>query len=144
MRYVIDSTKKFDGAVITCMTDNVHCDYDGTTIEQMRVRRNNPHLTTIDNAEMERLYKQYISELHNGQVEEISEEDYYYSYECLPPARSMRDMFFVGEPYYGDVFPFCFTSGGRFFRCRKRINTSITQLREEIAEFMATLTTEEK
>lgn len=139
MRYVIDPTQKFDGAVITCMTDDVHCDFYGNTIEQIRERDHNPNLTTIGPEELNRLHKQFISELHNGPVEEITEEEYWDGYNCLPPARVLPDMFFIGEPYHSDVFPFCFTAEGRYFRCRKRLNTSITQLREEVAQYMASL-----
>lgn len=139
MKYVIDPTVLFDGSVITSMADGVHCTYTGLTIEQLREKYNNPCLQIVGEESIRQLYLQYEERLHNGPVEEIDEEAYIYSYECLPPARNMRDMFFVGEPYYGNIFPFCFKAEGRYFRCRKNINTPREQLEKEIAEFMTSL-----
>lgn len=125
------------------MSDDVHCDYYGRTIEQLRIEHNNPNLTTISVEEAKTLISKYQQELHNGAVEEITEEEYYYSYECLPPARNMRDMFFIGEPYYGDIYPFCFKADGRYFKCYKHLNTSIQQLQDEIKEFISSLKSKE-
>ena len=143
MQYVIDPTQLFDGSVITSMADGVHCSYTGRTIEQLRKDHDNRCLQVIGEEALRNLYLDYEDRLHNGSVEEIDEETYNYSYECLPPARNMTNMFFVGEPYYGNIFPFCFTAEGRYFRCRKRLNTPREQLVKEIAEFLSTLKKQE-
>ena len=141
MKYVIDPTTKFTGCVVTSMTDDVHCDYYGRTIEELRKEHNNPHLTAISIDEVKALVSNYQKELHNGEVVEITEEEYYWLYECLPPARNLRNMFFVGESYYGDIFPFCFKSDGRYFKCYKLLNTPIQKLQDEIKEFISSLKT---
>lgn len=143
MKYVIDPTQLFDGSVVTSMADGVHCTYTGMTIEQLRKEHNNPCLQIVGEESIRQLYLQYEERLHNGPVEEISEEDYDDSYNCLPPARNMTNMFFVGEPYYGNIFPFCFTAEGRYFRCRKNIKTPREQLVKEIADFMSNLKQQE-
>lgn len=142
MKYVIDPTELFDGAVVTSMSDDVHCDYSGQTIEELRATHKNRCLQTVSETAVRNLYLEYEDRLHNGPVEEIDEETYYESMNCLPPIRNMSNMFFVGEPYYGNIFPFCFTSNGRYFRCRKRINTPREQLEKEIAVFMDSLSVE--
>lgn len=144
MKYVIDPTELFDGSVVTSMADGVHCTYTGQTIEQLRETHNNPCLQIVGAESIRQLYLQYEERLHNGPVEEIDRDTYYDSYNCLPPARNMNNMFFVGEPYYGNIFPFCFTAEGRYFRCRKNIKTPREQLEKEIAEYMATLKQQEQ
>ncbi len=139
MKYVIDPTQLFDGSVIISMADGVHCSYTGRTIEQLRKDHDNRCLQVIGEEALRNLYLDYEDRLHNGPVEEIDEETYDYSYNCLPPARNMTNMFFVGEPYYGNIFPFCFMAEERYFRCRKRLNTPKEQLEKEIAEFMSNL-----
>lgn len=47
---------------------------------------------------------------------EITEERYYELLECLPPARMQSDWFFVGEPYYRNLYALCFESDGRYFQ----------------------------
>lgn len=135
MKYVIDPTELFDGSVITNMSDDVHCTYTGRTIEELRRDHDNPCLQIVSEEAVRNLYLDYEDRLHNGPTEEIDKETFDWSYNCLPPARNMGNMFFVGEPYYGKIFPFCFTVDGRYFRCRKRIDTPKKQLEKEIAEF---------
>ena len=47
-----------------------------------------------------------------GPFHEITEERYYELLECLPPARMQSDWFFVGEPYYRNLYALCFESDG--------------------------------
>lgn len=143
MKYVIDPSVLFDGSVITSMSDGIHSDYGGETIEQLREQHNNYALQVVNEETVKKLYLDYEDRLHNGPVEEIDEETYYDSLDCLPPARNMTNMFFVGEPYYGNIFPFCFKADGRYFRCRKKLDTPREQLEKEIADFMTKLKAEE-
>lgn len=143
MFYIIDPTEKFQGAVLTSMRDGVHSDYGGETIEELRLRHNNPNLRVATDAEVMKMASDYQHELHNAPFEEVDEDCYYDSLDCLPPKRYMTDMFFVGECYYGEVYPFLFKRDGRFFRGRKMLSTTKAQLETEISEFMANLKKEE-
>ena len=116
MKYVIDPSEPFTGAVITQMSDDLHCDYYGKTIEELRRK------------------------LNTAQFVEIDEERYWDLYECLPPARVLRNCFFVGECYQYDLYPFIFKVGGRFFEGKRVVNTPKEELYAEIQEFYANLT----
>lgn len=43
LKYVIDS-RYFDGTCLTSMSDGFRNDYGGETIEELRIRENNPYL----------------------------------------------------------------------------------------------------
>lgn len=135
MKYVIDPTKPFEGAVVTSMHDDVHSDYGGETIEELRVREKNPELTVVSPEKVTELVNEHRQKLNKEPFEEITEERYEDLFDCLPPARMLKDMFFVGECYQYDLYPFCFTIGGRYFMGKRILNTSIQTLREEIQEF---------
>lgn len=45
--------------------------------------------------------------------------------------------FFVGEPYYGDLYPFCFRSGGRFFMAERSIRLTGEELLRQIQDHTA-------
>ena len=107
LKYVIDS-RYFDGTCLTSMSDGFHNDYGGETVEELRIRENNPYLKAVTPSEMDkklRLYHQSLSE----PFKEITEEDYYDLLDVLPPLRMRQNSFFVGEPYYGNMYSFCFT-----------------------------------
>lgn len=144
MKYVLDPSVLFTGAVLTSMSDGVHDDYEGKTIEELREIHHNPCLQVMSEESVMSLAKDYEDRLHNGPVEEITEEDYWDSLDCLPPVRNSRDYFFVGEPYYGNIYPFCFKAEGRYFRCRKKVDTPSEQLRKEIDDYMASLAKSEE
>ena len=130
MKYVIDPSEPFTGAVITQMSDDLHCDYYGKTIEELR----------ISPEEVANLIKEHRRKLNTAQFVEIDEERYWDLYECLPPARVLRNCFFVGECYQYDLYPFIFKVGGRFFEGKRVVNTPKEELYAEIQEFYANLT----
>ena len=97
LKYVIDS-RYFDGTCLTSMSDGFHNDYGGETIEELRIRENNPYLKAVTPSDIDkklRLYNQSLSE----PFKEITEEDYYELLDVLPPLRMRQNSFFVGEPY---------------------------------------------
>lgn len=67
---------------------------------------------------------------------EITEERYYELLECLPPARMQSDWFFVGEPYYRNLYALCFESDGRYFRAERPIRLSNAEIYRQIREHM--------
>ena len=111
MRYIIDS-RYFDGTCLTSMSDDMHSDYGGETLEALREREKNPYLVAVSPVRMTLLVKRYTRALCKP-FHEITEERYYELLECLPPARMQSDWFFVGEPYYRNLYALCFESDGR-------------------------------
>ena len=134
LKYVIDS-RYFDGTCLTSMSDGFHNDYGGETIEELRIRENNPYLKAVTPSEMDkklRLYHQSLSE----PFKEITEEDYYELLDVLPPLRMRQNSFFVGEPYYGNMYSFCFTRQGRYFKGLRSILTPQSELDSQIDRHM--------
>ena len=134
LKYVIDS-RYFDGTCLTSMSDGFHNDYGGETIEELRIRENNPYLKAVTPSEMDkklRLYHQSLSE----PFKKITEEDYYDLLDVLPPLRMRQNSFFVGEPYYGNMYSFCFTRQGRYFKGLRSVLTPQSELDSQIDRHM--------
>lgn len=51
MKYIIDS-RYFDGTCLTSMSDDMHSDYGGETLEALREREKNPHLVAVSPGRM--------------------------------------------------------------------------------------------
>ena len=79
-----------------------------------------------------RLYNQSLSE----PFKEITEEDYYDLLDVLPPLRMRQNSFFVGEPYYGNMYSFCFTRQGRYFKGLRSVLTPQSELDSQIDRHM--------
>ena len=135
MKYIIDS-RYFDGASLTSMSDNLHSDYGRETLDELREREQNPHLTAVSPERMALLVRRYVRSLCKP-FREITEERYYDLLDCLPPERMGSGWFFVGEPYYGDLYPFCFRSHGRFFMAERSIRLSDAEISRQILDHMA-------
>ena len=134
LKYVIDS-RYFDGTCLTSMSDGFHNDYGGETVEELRIRENNPYLKAVTPSEMDkklRLYHQSLSE----PFKEITKEDYYDLLDVLPPLRMRQNSFFVGEPYYGNMYSFCFTRQGRYFKGLRSVLTPQSELDSQIDRHM--------
>ena len=58
LKYVIDS-RYFDGTCLTSMSDGFHNDYGGETIEELRIRENNPYLKAVTPSEMDKKLRLY-------------------------------------------------------------------------------------
>ena len=134
MRYIIDS-RYFDGTCLTSMSDDMHSDYGGETLEALREREKNPYLVAVSPVRMTLLVKRYTRALCKP-FHEITEERYYELLECLPPARMQSDWFFVGEPYYRNLYALCFESDGRYFRAERPIRLSNAEIYRQIREHM--------
>ena len=53
LKYVIDS-RYFGGTCLTSMSDEFRNDYGGETIEELRIRENNPYLKAVTSSEMQK------------------------------------------------------------------------------------------
>ena len=75
MKYIIDS-RYFDGTCLTSMSDDMHSDYGGETLEALREREKNPYLVAVPPVRMTLLVKRYTRALCKP-FHEITEERYY-------------------------------------------------------------------
>ncbi len=114
IKYVIDS-RFFRGYCLTSLSDGTHSDYGGETLEELRASEHNPYLISVSGKELDKRLRIYEKSLC-GSFREITEETYYDSMNVLPPIRLTGRFFFVGEPYSGNLYPFCFNVGGRYFK----------------------------
>ncbi len=135
LRYVLDPDN-FTGSVLTSMHDGVHSDYGNhETIEELRVRENNTKLMAITREELYPLWVNYQESLQKP-FEEITEKRYYELKNCLPPERWINSGFFVGEPYYGNLYSLCFNHKGKYYSALRNIRLSDETLEKQIIDFI--------
>ena len=58
----------------------------------------------------------------------------------MPPIRYTERFFFVGEPYSGSLYPFCFTLGGRYFKGLYSVRAHKDELERIIARHYRQIT----
>lgn len=84
LKYVIDS-RYFDGTCLTSMSDGFHNDYGGETVEELRIRENNPYLKAVTPSEMDkklRLYHQSLSNRSRKSPKKITMTCWMYCHPC--------------------------------------------------------------
>lgn len=131
-KYVIDS-RYFRGSCITMMSNGVHCDYFGETLEELREKENNPYLIALPIKPLTKRTRIYMESLC-GPFEEVSKARYYDQLSVLPPIHHNRDSFFMGEPYHGDLHSFYFKVGNRYFTGLRHTETPHGELQRQIGE----------
>lgn len=114
MKYIVDC-RFFSGFVFSTMHDDFHCDYSGNTLQELKQIEQNRYLIKIEDKRLNVLLNRYRKSL-TAQIKEISSERYWELYNCLPPERVGFNWFFVGEPYFSDLFPLCFTIKGKYYK----------------------------
>lgn len=142
IKFIVDS-RFFRGTLITSMYDGIHSDYGGETLEELKISENNPFLIAVSDNTINKMIRTYEKSLC-GSFSEISEEDYYDSMDVLPPIRLKRNSFFVGEPYYGSLYPFRFTTCGRYFKGLRSVRTPQAELERQMNEHYRNITFKSK
>lgn len=142
LKFIIDS-RFFRGTCITSMYDGIHSDYGGETLDELKVRENNPFLIAVSDNTINKMIRIYEKSLC-WPFSEITEEDYYDSMDVLPPIRLKRNSFFVGEPYYGSLYPFRFTTCGRYFKGLRSVRTPQAELERQMNEHYRNITFKSK
>lgn len=56
--------------------------------------------------------------------------------DVLPPLYLKEDSFFVGEPHYVNIYPFCFERNGHYFQGLRSIKTPPNELDRQIDQYM--------
>lgn len=132
LKFIIDS-RFFRGYCLTSFSNGTHSDYGGETLEELRINENNPFLIAISLNRMykrNRIYEQSLC----APFREITEKDYDDYLNVLPPIRYTERFFFVGEPYSGNLYPFCFTVGGHYFKGLYSVRASKDELERVITK----------
>lgn len=142
VKFIIDS-RFFRGTCITSMYDGIHSDYGGETLDELKVRENNPFLIAVSDNTINKMIRIYEKSLC-GSFSEITKEDYYDSMDVLPPIRLKRNSFFVGELYYGSLYPFRFTTCGRYFKGLRSVRTPQAELERQMNEHYRNITFKSK
>lgn len=142
LKFIIDS-RFFRGTCITSMYDGIHSDYGGETLDELKVKENNPFLIAVSDNTINKMIRIYEKSLC-GPFSEITKEDYYDSMDVLPPIRLKRNSFFVGEPYYGSLYPFRFTTCGRYFKGLRSVRTPQAELERQMNEHYRNITFKSK
>lgn len=134
LKYIVDS-RCFNGVCLTSMSDGTHSDYGGENLEELRTRENNPYLKAVAPSELDKMLRIYHQSLQEP-FKEITEEDYYDLLDVLPPLRMRRNSFFVGEPYCGNMYSFCFSREERYFKGLRSVLTPQSELDRQIDRHM--------
>lgn len=134
LKYIIDS-RCFNGVCLTSMSDGTHSDYGGENLEELRTRENNPYLKAVAPSELDKMLRIYHQSLQEP-FKEITEEDYYDLLDVLPPLRMRRNSFFVGEPYCGNMYSFCFSREEKYFKGLRSVLTPQSELDRQIDRHM--------
>lgn len=132
IKYVVDS-RYFPGYCITSLSDGIHSDYEGETLEELKLQNHNPFLIAVSENtlfKMAHIYEQSLC----GPFREITEEEYYDNMDVLPPILQKKNSFFIGESHYGNVYTFCFTIGRRYFKGLRSVRTFQTELERQMKE----------
>lgn len=130
LKFVIDS-RCFCGSCITSMSDGVHSDYGGETLEELKADKKNPYLIAISENTIRKMIRIYEKSLC-GPFREITKESYEDSMDVLPPIRLKGHSFFIGEPHYSSLYMFCFTINNRYFKGLRSVRTPQAQLEEQM------------
>lgn len=138
LKFVIDS-RYFRGSCITSMSDGIHCDYSGETLEELKVYESNPFLISVTKNAIYKASRIFDKSLCRS-FHEITEKNYYDNMNVLPPIRLKHQSFFVGEPYHGNLYMFCFTIAKRFFKGLRSVMTPQAELERQISEHYRNIT----
>ena len=115
------------------MSDGVHCDYFGNTLEELRGKEGNPYLVALPIKALRKHLRIY-SESLCGPFKEVTEWRYKSQLDELPPIRRNRNSFFMGEPYRGNIHSFYFKAGNRYFTGLRPVDTPHAELQRQIGE----------
>lgn len=144
VKWVVDPTN-FKGYAITSMHDGIHNDYEqGETLEELRIRENNPNLNAVSWSEVEALMDKYENDLQT-EFEEMTEERYDDLLNCLPPARWKGTRFFISEGYSGSLHQMCFQlENKKYYGALRSIRLSDAEISQQINDFRDKLKAEGK
>ncbi|KAA6302837.1 MAG: hypothetical protein EZS26_001007 [Candidatus Ordinivivax streblomastigis] len=132
-RYILDP-ENYKGSIFTSMSDGVHDNYGGRTLEELRIREKNPNLQALTWEEYKPIHEQYENSLCKS-FAEITEEEYWEYLEVLPPKRYNGNSFFMGECFSGSLYQFCFKLKGKYYSALRSIFLTNEELMAQIKEF---------
>ena len=137
-KFVIDPYR-FNGSCLTSMADGIHCDYTRRTLEELRIKEDNPSLVAVSGKTVDKMFRIHLRSLCLP-FKEITEEKYHENMEVLPPVRHSRNFFFMGEPCFKDLYLFCFHVNGRYFTGLRSVTTPRKELEKQMEKHYRDLT----
>lgn len=137
-KFVVDPYR-FNGSFFTSMADGIHCDYTHKTLEELRAGENNPALAAVSRNTADKMFRIHL-ESRCLPFKEITEEEYYENMDILPPVRHSKNFFFIGEPYFKDLYTFCFHVDGRYFTGLRSVTTPRKELERQMEGHYRSLT----
>lgn len=96
MKYAVDTTVKFNGSNYHCMTDDNVNMFTKISFEDMK--KESPGLVLLNDDDFNEQYYMPHIESYRTDWNEVTKEQWWDLYECLPPYKAGR---------VGDVFLFC-------------------------------------
>lgn len=103
---------------ITSMYDSIHSNYGEKTLVELKAKENNPFLIAVSDNTIIKL-----TCIHKDSLCEPSRNFRSDSIDVLPPIHLKDIRFFVGEPHYGNLYPFHLTIGGRYIAGVRSVRT---------------------
>lgn len=100
---------------------------NGLTFEEYQEQKGTP-LKIATSEELQKLWENYEKSFDNKPFEEITQNQWEYSLECLPPVKYTRfgrkdSFFFISEAYTGDLHSLYVEKNGKFYTALRNIKT---------------------
>lgn len=136
-KFVIDPTN-FKGHSLTVLNDEGRSIYGGETLDELKIRENNPNLQALSDNEFWKIYKNYEADMCKDSLKEITEEQYWEAFGDVPPqvcpTRYARESFIHGEPFDGTVRSLYFKKNDRYFTMLICSHLAISYIESQVAK----------
>ena len=130
LKFIIDTSKPFRGWTQSIILDDGTVAYtDGLTFEEYQEKKGD-HYKAISEAELHELIDKYERELQKP-WQEISSEEYWDAYECLPPIYN-SPFWFISEATYGNLHSCFIEINDKYYTALRPITMGTKELFTEL------------
>lgn len=148
LRYIIDNKEGYNGFVENVIGEDGIVHYtDFLNFEEYKKEKANESLVIIDEKQLEEEIRKY-KRSRMKVFEEISKDEFYRLYECLPPVRPKKRCgafsFFMQEAWTLSLHTFCFKYNGKYYKGIRDILQKEKGLERDINMFLKYYTLEYK
>lgn len=146
LRYIIDKKEGYKGFIENVIGEDGIVHYtDFLNFEEYKKEKANENLVVIDQKQLEEETGKY-KRSRMKVFEEITEEEFYRLYECLPPVRPKKRCgafsFFMQEAWVLSLHTFCFKYNGNYYKGIRDILQKEEDLERDIDTFLKYFTLE--
>ena len=131
--YVIDLNAKFDGTIITTVSNGIVAYSGGQTFEEYKQSEGqNLNLVALT---WDVFVADYLKPYHESllfQWVEITEDKYDDMLNCLPPVNWSQGSFFISEAYTNNIHSFYAKLNGKFYGCLARMVKDKTAIMQNL------------